>query len=68
MSHRTVVLKPGFVKLWKIVQCRCNKRLQHPKLQKTSELPLRTFQTIIVFVKHFYGESTLLTVQLIDDY
>jgi len=32
------------------------------------ELPLRTFQTIIVFVKHFYGESMLLTVPLIHDY
>ena len=33
-----------------------------------SELPLRTFQTIIVFVKHFYGESTLLTVPLFHYY
>ena len=33
-----------------------------------SELPLHTFQTIIVFVKHFYGESTLLTVPMFHDY
>ena len=39
-----------------------------PKLKKMLELPLRTFQTIIVFVKHFYGESMLLTVPLIHDY
>ena len=32
------------------------------------ELPLRTFQTIAVFVKHFYGESTLLAVLLFHDY
>jgi len=40
-----------------------------PKLKKkSSELPLRNFQTIIVFVKHFYGESTLLAVPLFHDY
>ena len=39
-----------------------------PYIEKTSELPLRTVQTIIVFVKHFYGESMLLTVPLIRDY
>ena len=33
-----------------------------------SELPLRTFQTITVFVKHFYGGSTLLAVPLFCDY
>ena len=39
-----------------------------PKLKKTSELPLRTFQTVIVFVKHSYGGSTLRTVPLFHDY
>jgi len=32
------------------------------------ERPLRTFQTIIVYVKHFYGESTLLAIPLFHDY
>ena len=36
--------------------------------KKTSELSLRNFQIIIVFVKHFYGERTLLTVPLFHDY
>ena len=39
-----------------------------PKIEKPSVVPLRNFQTIIVFVKHFYGESTLLTVPLFHDY
>jgi len=39
-----------------------------PYIEKPSELPLCTFQTIIVFVKHFYGRSTLLTVPLFHDY
>ena len=32
------------------------------------ELPLHIFQTIIVFVKHFYDESTLLADPLFHDY
>jgi hypothetical protein len=38
------------------------------KKRELLKLLLCTFQNIIVFVKHFYGESTLLTVPLIHDY
>jgi len=51
-----------------LIACFEGTRPWRPKLKKTSELLLRNFQTIIAFVKHFYGESTLLTVPLIHDY
>ena len=35
----TILLKPGFVKLWKIFQCRCNKRLQHLNI-RISKVPV----------------------------
>ena len=40
-----------------LIACFERTRPWSPKLKKTSELLLPTFQTIIVFVKHFYGEA-----------
>jgi len=46
---RTILLKPGFVKLWKIVQCRGNKRLQHLNIPIRSDShcdPLFIFEKV----------------------
>ena len=42
--------KPGFVKLWKIVQCRCNKRLQHLNI-RISKVPVFLCHLVHVRVK-----------------
>ena len=47
MSH--ILLKPGFVKLWKIVQCTCNKILQHLNIPIRSDShcdPLFIFEKV----------------------
>ena len=53
---RTILLKPGFVKLRKIVQCRCNKRLQHLNI-RISKVPV--FLCHLVYVKYLLYQSIL---------